>query len=267
MFWKRKIANNDRVIREAMANQDQRSPSQQALPNSPRHEDIRQQVEFATMTSPQRVWALCDAIDRISQLEIEGDIVECGVWRGGSMMAAAKSLLYHGDCSRSLWLFDTFEGMTKPETQDVDHNGNLASQLLDSTERIEDSVWCIAGLEEVKTNLHTTGYPQENLKFVAGPVEQTLLNDEILPDQIALLRLDTDWYRSTLLELETLFPRLVPGGVLIIDDYGHWQGCQQAVDEYFEANGISMELNAIDYTGRIGIKQAEMLAGEVERVA
>lgn len=243
MFWKRRKASS------VMHNR----PELQSY--NPRHDDIWNSVRHATMTSPQRVCALCEAIDRLWQLGIEGDIVECGVWRGGSMMAAALSLLDHEDCSRSLWLFDTFEGMTEPEKKDIDHEGNFASQLMESTDRTEESVWCIAGLEEVKSNLYSTGYPQENLRFVAGPVEQTLSGDASLPDRIALLRLDTDWYGSTLHELEVLFPRLVPGGALIIDDYGHWQGCQQAVDEYFENKGISIALDSIDYTGRIGIKQ------------
>jgi O-methyltransferase len=76
-----------------------------------------------------------------------------------------------------------------------------------------------------------------------------------VPEQIALLRLDTDWYESTKCELEILFPRLVKGGVIIIDDYGCWQGARKAVDEYFNKNNIAILLNRMDDTGRIGIKQ------------
>lgn len=96
-----------------------------------------------------------------------------------------------------------------------------------------------------------TGYPIERVRFVEGRVEDTL--PVRVPDRISLLRLDTDWYESTRCELEHLFPKLVPGGVLIVDDYGHWEGCRRAVEEYFDENNIPMLLNRIDYTGRIGI--------------
>ena len=96
-----------------------------------------------------------------------------------------------------------------------------------------------------------TGYPMAQIQFVSGMVEQTLLKQK--PEKVALLRLDTDWYESTKCELEQLFPRLVPGAVLIIDDYGHWDGCRRAVDEYFEQHQVRMLLNRIDYTARIGI--------------
>jgi hypothetical protein len=87
--------------------------------------------------------------------------------------------------------------------------------------------------------------------LIAGKVEETL--PEHAPESIALLRLDTDWYESTRHELEHLFPRVVAGGVLLLDDYGHWKGSRKAVDEYFAAQGITMLLNRVDYTGRLGI--------------
>lgn len=183
------------------------------------------------------------------------------------MMAAAQSLLHNLDDSRILWLYDTFCGMTKPEECDVDHDGVLASEQLETTARQADSVWCIAALEQVKNNLHSTGYPEDKIRYIAGPVERTLLEARNLPDRISLLRLDTDWYRSTLLELEILYPRLVPGGALIIDDYGHWQGCRKAVDEFFARQDVSIELEEIDYTGRVGIKPIGSVAVEINDVA
>lgn len=95
-----------------------------------------------------------------------------------------------------------------------------------------------------------------------GDVEQTLLDESNHPARISLLRLDTDWYHSTRVELEQLYPLLSPGGVLIIDDYGHWEGCRKAVDEYFAANRIRMFLQRIDYTGRLGIKQESAGVGK-----
>lgn len=215
-------------------------------------ETIRQ-VQPYTMTSPERILALCNAVEYVVRSGIEGSFVECGVWRGGSMAAAARTLIRLGDAKRDLWLYDTFEGMSEPTSQDVDCWGEDADKLLSEQDR-EDakSVWCVSGLQEVKNVMADTGYSGNRISYVEGKVEDTLPKNK--PDKIALLRLDTDWYESTRCELEHLFPRLQPGGVLIIDDYGHWQGCRKAVDEYLSKNSISIFLNRIDYTGRLGIK-------------
>ena len=210
-------------------------------------------VETMTMTSPERVLALCDGVTHVVKNQIPGAIVECGVWRGGSMFAAASQLQSLNAQDRELWLYDTFEGMSSPTIIDRDLSGQTATQLLDEQDpENANSVWCKAGLEEVKQNLRQTGYDPQRIHYVEGKVEETLKHH--LPNQIALLRLDTDWYESTRCEMENLFPRLSNHGVLIIDDYGHWSGCRQAVDEYFRDNKISMFLHRIDYTGRIGIK-------------
>ncbi len=210
-------------------------------------------VQPFTMTSPERLLGLIRAVEYIDQNKLPGSIVECGVWRGGSMMAAALASEHSG--KRQLWLFDTFEGMTEPGEADIDLRGNDAASLLvqSGDPFAADSVWCRSHLENVKSSLRSTGYPDDRMCFVPGPVEETLQVADTGP--IALLRLDTDWYESTRCELEQLFPRLVSGGVLIIDDYGHWQGCRRAVDEYFATNGIRILLQRMDYTGRMGIKQ------------
>jgi hypothetical protein len=210
-------------------------------------------VRAYTMTSPERVFSLCEAVKYIATNNIEGDIVECGVWKGGSMMAVANTLLKYGDIQRHLYLFDTFEGMSEPTDNDVDIDGVSAGYLMEHSDKNKDeSVWCNAPLDGVKDVLGSTGYPKDKVHFVQGMVEKTI--PEHAPQKIALLRLDTDWFESTKHELEHLFPRLVKGGVLIIDDYGHWQGARRAVDEYISRNNIAMLLNRIDYTGRIAIK-------------
>lgn len=215
--------------------------------------EIYKKVKPYTMTSPERVFALCDAVKYIHEKNIEGDIVECGVWKGGSMMAVAETLLRSGDSSRNLYLFDTFEGMAPPTDKDVDLAGVTAESLLKNSDKmIDDSVWCLAPLEMVKSAVNSVGYPGEKIHFVKGMVEQTIPLGA--PGKIALLRLDTDWYESTKHEMEHLFPRLSKGGVLIIDDYGHWQGARKAVDEYFEKYNVKILLNRIDYTGRIAVK-------------
>ncbi len=184
---------------------------------------------------------------------IEGDFVECGVWKGGSMLAVAETLQKLNDQSRSLHLFDTFAGMTEPSDVDVAYTGKPSlGRFRRLNGRSNGSDWCNAPLEEVRDVLHQSGYPEEKIKFVKGKVEDTIPDDA--PERIGLLRLDTDWYESTRHELVHLFPRLSPGGVLIIDDYGHWMGARKAVDEYLDQNGITLFLNRIDYTCRLGIK-------------
>jgi O-methyltransferase len=205
-----------------------------------------------TMTSPERLFALREGIKHLVRHRVQGDIVECGVWKGGSMMAAARTLLELGATSRNLYLFDTFEGMPSPGVQDVDLENEPAADLMSQSDKQSSLVWAYSALEEVKRNLLSTGYPESRVFFVKGKVEETIPQNA--PSQIALLRLDTDWYESTYHELVHLYPRLSPGGVLIIDDYGHWKGAKKAVDEYFEEHKLQLLLNRIDYTGRICVK-------------
>jgi hypothetical protein len=215
--------------------------------------EIIDAVGPVTMTSVERIFALINAVVYVCRNNLPGDFVECGVWKGGSSAAIAKTLVHLNVTDRKLWMYDTFDGMSSPTESDVDFQGHTADQLLQQQDVAQSaSVWCRSPLEEVKSTMRSTGYPMDRIHFVQGKVELTL--PQVSPDEIALLRLDTDWYESTKCELEILFPRLIAGGVLIIDDYGHWQGCRKAVDEYFAANGIAMLLNRIDYTGRIGIQ-------------
>ncbi|MCC6597454.1 MAG: class I SAM-dependent methyltransferase [Alphaproteobacteria bacterium] len=210
-----------------------------------------------TMTSPERIYGLLGGIDYITEQAIEGDIVECGVWRGGSMLAAALRLKELGRTERTLWLYDTFEGMPAPDEHDFSKRSGAAQDKFETLQTgTEDaSDWCRASLEDVQNNLKTAQYPEKSIRYIKGKVEDTI--PASMPDQIALLRLDTDWYASTKHELEYLFPRLVPGGVLIIDDYGHWEGCRKAVDEYFKEYPLEKPLLVrVDYTGRVGIKPA-----------
>lgn len=213
--------------------------------------DIVRRVEPFTMTSLARRASLLQAVDHVVRHRVPGDIVECGVWRGGSMMAVALALLARGDTSRDLWLYDTYEGMNAPTAADLSHTGETAEAQLARTTRGE-GVWCEAGLEDVQANLRSTGYPWERLHFVRGPVEATI--PATIPARIALLRLDTDWYESTRHELLHLYPRLQAQGLLIIDDYGHWQGARQAVDEYFAAQPQPVFLHRVDYTARMMVK-------------
>ncbi|HTN20643.1 MAG TPA: TylF/MycF/NovP-related O-methyltransferase [Pelobium sp.] len=215
--------------------------------------EIIKETKSYTLTSPERIASLVNAIQYITKNQIQGDIVECGVWKGGSSMAAIKSLIKANDITRDIYLYDTFEGMSAPTKEDKAVDGESAEVMLTKSD-INDatSVWCFSSIEEVKNNIATLNYPTEKVYFVKGKVEDTI--PTTIPQKIAVLRLDTDWYESTKHELEHLFPLLVSGGVLIIDDYGHWEGARKAVDEYIEKNNLNILLNRIDYTGRIAIK-------------
>ena len=204
------------------------------------------------MTSVESVLSLIDATRYVIENHIGGDIVECGVWRGGSMMVVASMLLNRGDDSRDLYLYDTFEGMPLPSLLDVQYDGQPARELYDEAARSQGA-WCYADIGEVAQNLKSTGYPEGRTKLIRGSVEDTI--PDSIPEKIAILRLDTDWYTSTLHELEYLYPRLVSGGILIIDDYGHWQGAKQATDEYFSRlTDRKPFLHRIDYSGRLVVK-------------
>jgi O-methyltransferase len=216
--------------------------------------DIFNRVKPFTMTSPERVIGLCDAVRYVVAAKIEGAVVECGVWRGGSSMAAALMLRELGAADRDLYLFDTFEGMSAPSEHDRRAGTGVPAADLLATSAKQAKVWAYSPLDEVRANLQSTGYPTERVRFVQGKVEDTI--PEQAPEQIAILRLDTDWYESTRHELEHLFPRLAVGGVLIIDDYGAWEGARRAVDEFVDAQKVRILLNRIDETGRVGVKLA-----------
>jgi len=210
-------------------------------------------VRRHTLTSAARVAALCDGIEYLVRNDIDGDIAECGVWKGGSMMAAALTLVRLGDTDRDLYLYDTYEGMVEPSAADVSspYDGYSPQKRW---RRITDrgGHWAGVGVLEVRAAVESTGYPPQRIHCIAGKVEDTL--PEQAPAKIALLRLDTDWYESTRHELRVLYPRLVEGGVLIIDDYGHYEGARRAVDEYFDEIDEAVLLHRIDYTGRVAIK-------------
>ena len=226
--------------------------------NDPVFERIWEQVKAHTMTSVERGYALYTAVKFITEKNVPGNIVESGVWRGGSSMLIALTLMELNSTNRDLYLFDTYSGMPEPESVDVDLYGNTAKeQLTQSTEPLKQSaIWAYAELLDVQKNMQLTKYPENKVHYIEGDVTKSASATETC--QLALLRIDTDWYASTKAELQNFWPRINRNGVLIIDDYGHWQGAKLAVDEFFAANEKAgyepVFLQSIDYTGKLAIK-------------
>ena len=201
-----------------------------------------------SLLSRERILFNIAAIDCICQKNISGDIVEIGVWKGGSMLAMLLALEKNNCLDRTVHLYDTFEGMTPSTEADKDFKGRDANDLIK-----EDSFWsCVSGLEEVKNNIsQNSKYPSHLINYHKGDICKT----QFIPDNIAVLRLDTDWYESTKFELDNFYDKVCHGGMVIIDDYGHWKGCKQAVDEFIAKRGLfKIRLVEIDYTGVFFIK-------------
>ncbi len=206
-----------------------------------------------TMTSSERLFSLFQSVKYALNNNIPGDFVECGVWKGGSSMMIAMVLQSMNISDRTIWMYDTYEGMTEPTPEDRDFTGKDAGRLLNTADKADsNSVWCYSALEEVQVNMRKTGYPEQLIKFVKGKVEDTIPG--VIPGSIALLRLDTDWYMSTYHEMTHLYPLLQSKGVLIIDDFGHWEGAKKAILQYFNENNLFPLINRIDETGRIVLK-------------
>lgn len=228
------------------------TPKQRFVDLEPEFRLYYKKVIPYTMTSTERLYALYKSIEYICKYEIPGAFVECGVWKGGSSMLGALGLIKHNDINREMYLYDTFSGMSKPNEMDVKYDGEEAFTKWMRSNKGNINLWDFSPLEEVKRNIFSTGYPRNLVKFIVGKVEDTI--PHVMPQQISILRLDTDWYESTYHELTHLFPLVSPGGIIIIDDYGHWQGAKKAVDKYFSEMKKPIFLHRIDYTGRLIIK-------------
>ena len=200
-------------------------------------------------------YSLYKAVQYLVENQIPGDFVECGVWRGGSVILIALALAHFGDIDRKIFLYDTFTGMTKPDEQDVDWDGrNLKKKWEKDSSQSENFQWGYGGsIEEVRKNVYASNYPKDNFVFVKGPVEHTIPGT--VPEKIALLRLDTDWYASTYHELVHLYPIISAGGILIIDDYGWCRGSRQATDKYIKEHKLDLFLSRIDESVRLAVKR------------
>jgi O-methyltransferase len=204
-----------------------------------------------SMTGKRRMFLLTQAILNVKNNNLEGDFVECGVWKGGNILLYNLLNEFYR-LEKTIFAYDTFDGMPSPENIDITHYGTPAEFLMKESEKKngKNDIHCFASLNLVKKNIlkYST---LNNIKFIKEKVEETLSLEKNLPNKISILRLDTDFYSSTKKELEILYPRLVSGGVLIIDDYGFWKGARKAVDEYFDKQKW---LHVVDRTCRYLIK-------------
>ena len=207
-----------------------------------------------------------DVIDYIVENSIDGVLVECGVEGGNMEVAWIHRLKYHREV-RDIYMYDTFTGLTEPGEHDYtcddatlySMNKHQVYATWKNYQREHGNDWCFASLSSVQSRLSHTGYPEERLHYVVGDVMETLRGE--LPDRIAVLRLDTDWYESSKMELEMLYDKVVPGGVIIFDDYYHWNGQRKATDEFFSERGLSYEFVRINQkTAAILVQRAFPLA-------
>jgi O-methyltransferase len=186
-----------------------------------------------TMGIPAQQYSMWQSSRYVVQNQIEGEIAEFGVWRGGMSMIAATALMQIGS-NKKLHLFDTFAGMTMPTSEDFEILGGVtANQMLNNERRVDgkSNTWAFATLGDVRQNFNEIGFPLDRLNYVEGDVLNTV--PKHLPERLAVCRIDTDWYESTKHIITHAWPRISDFGILLLDDYDVWSGSRKAIDEYF----------------------------------
>lgn len=210
-------------------------------------------IKRNSMVSFERLATLWLQVQHLDKYEIAGAMVECGVWRGGAAgMMALAHLHSRRTPSRHLHLFDSWQGMPEPHHE---FDGALAVEYSGGANggALEPVGQCVAALDEVRQLLEREiAYPSDLITYHVGWFQKTLAQTQI--DKISLLRLDGDWYESTKICLEHLYPRVVKGGIVILDDYGYWAGCRRATDEFIERLSEPVMLHHIDADGRYFMK-------------
>ena len=204
------------------------------LPYFMRRRWIERTVSPFTLVKSARINSLFNLAVRIEREKIPGDVVECGVCNGGTAAVLAH-FASRSKFARTVWLFDSFEGMPPPTLPD----GEDAKEHIGKEQGTVQNV--LKALESVDADL-------KSVRIVEGLFGDTFPTVDI--PRIALLNVDADWYESVKLCFEKFYDSVVPGGYISIDDYGHWPGCRQAVDEFFMARGLKHQLNYVDYTAR-----------------
>lgn len=192
-----------------------------------------------TLLSPARLDNIKNCIEDIIKNQISGDLIETGIWRGGSVIYMKAVLNANNISDKIIWGADSFQGFPIPQEQ-YDKDITMDASMGDP------NIMKVS-LEQVKNNFNLYGLLDKNIKFLKGWFHETLPNAPI--GKLSLLRLDGDYYESTMCALINLYPKLSVGRYIIIDDYGHFHVCAKAVNDYRRLTGINEEIKIIDYTG------------------
>lgn len=199
-------------------------------------------ADAETMIGMQRLTSLQHCIETVLQDDVPGDLVECGVWRGGASILMRAVLAAYGDEKRNVWLCDSFEGVPPPDEENY-----VADKIPRFNLGLHHAAPVLAVTQEqVKANFERYGLLDDQVRFIPGWFKDTLHKAPI--EQISVLRLDGDLYESTIQALEPLYPKLSPGGYCIIDDY-NLEYCRKAVADYRSQHGITAEIIDIDGYG------------------
>jgi O-methyltransferase len=186
-----------------------------------------------TMASVARLRALDALARRVDELAVPGDVVECGTCNGGSAAILAR-VAHQSPHHRHVWLLDSFAGLP-PAT---DRDGGRAAEY---------TGLCAGSPVRVREVLSRVGVPDAAVSLVPGWFQDTL--PSLMVESIAILHIDADWYDSVLLVLDRLYDRVSPGGFVVLDDYGYWEGCQRAWDDFRAKRGITVDLVDVDGVG------------------
>lgn len=203
-----------------------------------------------TMVGLKRLDNLHECMDRVLADDIPGDFIETGAWRGGVCIFMRAFLKAHGCTGRAVWVADSFEGLPEPELYDVMPEASVESSTVDvnqvrhGVKLLNDQVLGVS-MSTVQDNFSRYGLLDEQVRFLPGWFDDTLPRAPI--DRLAVLRLDGDFYQSTVDALENLYPKLSRGGFVIIDDY-NIPGCRKAVDEFRAKYGVTDAIVPIDET-------------------
>ncbi|BBX33064.1 MAG: macrocin O-methyltransferase [Mycolicibacterium mageritense] len=202
-------------------------------------------ADALTMIGMKRLTSLQECVETVLTDDVPGDLVECGVWRGGASILMRAVLGAYGDETRQVWLADSFAGVPPPDA---------ANYAADKGDKLHLAAPILAVKEkDVRANFERYGLLDDRVRFLPGWFKDTLADAPI--EKIAVLRLDGDLYESTIQALDGLYSRLSPGGFCIIDDYHAIEGCRKAVTDYRTKHGITEEIVEIDGTGVLWRKQ------------
>lgn len=195
-----------------------------------------------TMVGRTGLLATYDIAEDVVRKDIDGCIIECGVARGGCSALMALVLRDNND-NRKSWLFDSFEGLPA-ETSEDEYEEPPGGLPKDRSANTVAKGYCLGKYEEVEELMFSRlGLSRDSVFLVKGWFNDTLPEYRDKVENIAILRIDGDWYESTMCCLENLFDNVVNGGYIIIDDYLSVKGCRKAVDEFIEKRGLSVELD------------------------